>query len=308
LRGRRAVLGLSLLAFLVTACAGAGAALPTGQPQAVKVLAVESFLADIAQNVAGTRVQVETLIPLGADPHEYEPTPQDVARVADSSVLIVNGGGVETWLEKTLQNAGGKRLVIVASQGLKSRSPGAGEAAGSGQVDPHFWLAPNLAVHYVEQIRDGLIQADPAGKDIYQQNAAAYIHKLNDLDTWIQTQVSAIPAERRLLVTNHESLGYYADRYGFRIVGAVIPSISTDASPSARQIADLVQAIRKAAAPAVFLEVGVNQQLGEQVAQETGIKIVTDLYTETLSAPGGPAPDYLSMMKHDTQSIIEALK
>lgn len=297
---------LALLTSLVSACAGAAST--PGQPGAVRILAVESFLADIAQDVAGTRVQVETLIPLGADPHEYEPTPQDVARVADSSVLIVNGGGVETWLDKTLQNAGGSRLVVTASQGLKNRMPGASEPAGGGQIDPHFWLAPNLVVHYVETIRDGLVQADPGGKDLYTQNAAAYIQKLNDLDGWIQTQVNQIPAGRRLLVTNHESLGYYADRYGFRVVGAVIPSISSEASPSAQQIADLVQAIRSTGAPAVFLEAGVNQQLGRQVAQETGIKIVTDLYTETLSSPDGPAPDYVSMLKHDTQSIATALK
>ncbi len=289
-----------------------------------KALAAESFLTDFAQNVAGNRLTVQTLVPLGIDPHEYEPAPQDLARLADSSVLIVNGAGFEPWLQKPLQSVGGSRAIVEASTGLQSRTPGAGEPAGqlttgginAGEhtitagdvVDPHFWLDPNLAIRYVENIRDGLAKADPAGADTYRKNADAYIAQIKDLDGWIQTQVESIPVQRRLLVTNHESLGYFADRYGFKIVGTIIPSVSTDASPSAQQVAELVQTIRATGAPAIFLETGTNPQLADQIANETGVKVVTDLYTHSITPPEGPAPNYLAMMRHDTEAIVQALK
>jgi len=278
---------------------------------ALRILAVETFLADIAQNVAGDRLKVEALMPLGADPHSFEPTPQDVARVAKSDVLIVNGAGFEEFLTPLLQNAGGKRLVIEASAGLTPRIPVAGEGDSSSkdhESDPHFWLNPINTIHYVENIRDGLSQADPAGKDIYARNAQDYIVQLNDLDAWIAAQAAQIPVEQRLLVTNHESLGYFADRYGFRVVGAIIPSVSTSASPSAQQMAALIDQIKASGAPAIFLETGSNPQLAQQIAGETGVQVVTDLYTHSVSAAEGPAPTYIELMRYNASQIVEALK
>ncbi len=298
-----------LTVFLLGACAPA-ASTPVAEGAApLKVLAVETFLAEIAQNVAGERVKVESLIPLGLDPHAFEPTPQDVLKVAGSQVLIVNGAGFETWLTKTLENAGGQRRVIEASSGLSSRSLQPGEQADPDHVgDPHFWLDPTKVAKYVENIRDGLIAADPAGAETYTQNAAAYLVKLNDLDAWIQTQVAQIPVERRLLVTNHESFGYFADRYGFKLVGAIVPSVSTEASPSAQQLAQLVDQIKASGAPAVFLETGASPQLAEQISAETGVKAVTGLYTHSVTAPDGEAPTYLEMMKFNVKAIVAALK
>lgn len=415
------------------------------QGSTIKVLAVETFLAEIAQNVTGERARVESLIPIGIDPHAFQPTPQDVARIAESNLLILNGAGFEEWAAETLENAGGERAVIEASAGLTSRSAREvevaemsdaefGEAmcsqAGTEQTqpvtaginlasaaelpaeaglfllqlaeqadgtyegtiryitdeagdfqmataagmlkvqkaddgveleiektlsldcaplsqgniielekdgqyiltltgfasqeapllispagghhhhqgDPHFWLDPINVVKYVENIRDGLIAADPDGKDIYTQNAAAYIAQLNDLDTWIKQQVTAIPEERRLIVTNHESFGYFADRYGFKIIGTIIPSVSTDSSPSAQQMARLVDHIRATGAIAIFLETGSNPKLAEQIAQETGVKVVSDLYTHSITEPGGKAPTYIDMTKYNVQAIVEALK
>jgi ABC-type Zn uptake system ZnuABC Zn-binding protein ZnuA len=280
----------------------------------VRVLAVETFLADIAQNVAGDRLKVEALAPYGADPHEFEPSPQDMVKLADSQVIIVNGGGVEGWLQKAIETVGGQHQVITASDGLTSRTPREGEAvelggaAQGGTVDPHFWLDPVSVQRYVENIRDGLSQADPAGKDTYAQHAAAYVARLKDLDGWIRQQVTQIPEQRRLLITNHESLGYFADRYGLRIVGTIIPSTSSEASPSAQQLARLVDVIKSTGAPAIFLETGTNPQLAQQVSQETGVKVVTDLYTHSITAPGGAAPTYIDMMKYNTLAIVNALK
>jgi len=277
-----------------------------------KVLATESFIADIAQNVAGDRLKVGTLVPVGMDPHTFEPAPLDVVKIADCDVLIVNGAGLESWLQKTLSNAGGNHLVVEASAGLTSRIPQPGEVSASttspSPTDPHFWLDPNKVITYTENIRDALSKVDPAGKDIYSQNAASYITQLKTLDQWVSDQTSQIPSDRKLLVTNHESLGYFADRYGFKIVGAIIPSISSDASPSAQQLASLVDQIKATHAPAIFLEAGVNPQLADQVATETGIKVITNLFTETLTTANGVAPTYIDMIKYNTQIIVNALK
>ena len=269
-----------------------------------RVLAAESFLADIAQNVAGDRLTVETLVPLGVDPHAYQLTPQDTAKISESRVLIVNGIGYEWWLQKTLDAIGGERLVVVTSAGLTASPDTAGQHPAG---DPHMWLDPLKVVRYVENIRDGLAQVDPAGASVYTDNANAYLARLKDLDQWIKTEVARIPLEKRLLVTNHESLGYFAQEYGFTIVGAVIPSVTSDASPSAQQMASLIQTIKSSGASTIFLDVGANPNLAQQIATETGAKVVTDLYLETLSGPTGPAATYLTMIKYDVTVIVNAL-
>ncbi len=296
--------------LLLWACASPAARPGSAPAQPVRVLAVETFLSDIAQNVAGDRLRVGALMPIGLDPHTFEPAPSDVVKVSQSQVLIVNGAGLEDWLQRLLDNAGGQRLVIDASQGLAMRVPPPGDpaAAEHPEGDPHFWLDPTKVVRYVENIRDGLSQADPAGADAYAKNAQAYIAQLNDLDQWIMAQVSQVPPARRLLVTNHETFGYFADRYGFRIIGAIVPSVTSNASPSAQEMAALVDRVRAAGAPAVFLEVGANTQLADQLAGETGIKVVTGLLTHSVSAAGGPAPTYLAMMRYNTNAIVTALK
>jgi ABC-type Zn uptake system ZnuABC Zn-binding protein ZnuA len=235
--------------------------------------------------------------------------------VADARLLVVNGAGLEVFLAKLLANAGGGRPVVEASAGLTSRTAregevteGGGIAAGpSAEPDPHFWLDPVFAIRYVQNIRDGLILLDPAGEAVYRANADAYIARLRDLDRWITSQVAAIAPAQRMLVTNHESLGYFADRYGFRIIGTVIPSVSTEASPTARQLARLVDGLKAAGARALFLEAGANPQLARQVAEESGIKVVTELFTHSLSDASGPAPTYLAMMRADVETIVGAL-
>lgn len=306
----------TMLFFLMAACGQAPIA-NASQPQTLNVLSVETFLTDIAQNVAGDRFKIDSLLPIGLDPHAFEPTPQDITRIAKSNVLIINGMGVEEWLEETQNNAGGERLVIEAAAGMTSRAAREGEpvepeeeghAHHHDEGDPHFWLDPVSVIHYVENIRDGFSQVDPQGKEIYAKNAEQYISQLKTLDKWIQEQVAQVPAEKRLLVTNHESFGYFADRYGFKVVGAIIPSVSTSASPSAQELANLSNQIKATHTTAIFLEVDANPQLAEQVARETGIQVVTGLITHSVTGPDGKAPTYIDMMKYNTLLIVSALK
>ena len=308
---RKLIILLACLVFLVS-CQPTPI-IPT--QHTFKVLAIETFLADIAQNVAGNQFQVSYLIPPGVDPHSFELVPQDVVKLASSDLIITNGAGLEAWLQVTLISNTINIPTIEASKGLTNRIPKPGEIPPSDQLsptgqilDPHFWLDPIDVITYVYNIRDAFSTMDPANASSYASNADAYIVQLNSLDQWIQNQVNSVPTQNRLLVTNHETFGYYADRYGFTIVGAVIPSTSTDASPSAQQMADLVTTINAHKVKAVFLEIGSNPDLAQQVATETGIKIVETLYTHSTSAAGGPATTYLDMMKYDTTQIVNALK
>ena len=273
---------------------------PKGAPV---VVASTTFLADIAQNVAGDRLKVESLLPFGADPHSYQPIPQDVARVSDSNLLIINGAGYEHFLDNILKNAGGERMVVEASAGLKVREDAGDEHA----IDPHLWLDPNNVVGYVENIRAGLVSLDPEGADVYKSNAQAYTIQLQDLDTWIRKQVDSIPAERRLLVTNHDSMGYFAERYGFTVIGTVVPGFSSDAAPSAQQMSALIDQIKASGAPAVFLDAAESTTLADQIASDAGVTVVTDLYFGSLT-DGPPAGTYIDMMKHNVTRIVGALR
>jgi ABC-type Zn uptake system ZnuABC Zn-binding protein ZnuA len=290
-----------LLTLFLGACA---APAPQAKQGGLKVLASTTFLADIAQNVAGDRARVESLLPFGADPHSYQAAPTDVARIAESSVLILNGVEYEHFIKPLLENAGGERVVIEATTGL---TPHEMEEHAHEAGDPHMWLDPNLVITYVENIRDGLSEADPEGAETYKANADAYIAQLKDLDNWINEQVDTIPAERRLLVTNHEALGYFAERYGFEVVDTIIPSLSTEASASAQEVAAAIEAIKAAGASAIFLGEVENADLANQIADETGVKVVDSLYLETLT-DGEPAATYIDMMKYNVTQIVQALK
>jgi ABC-type Zn uptake system ZnuABC Zn-binding protein ZnuA len=287
------IAGLGIL--LLNACAPQTKAEEPGEGP-LSVVAVNTTLADIAQDIAGERVEIEVLIPAEADPHTFQPTPQDVAKIANSQMLIANGAGLEEWLQEVIDNAGGERIVVEAAADL------AGDEGRPG--DPHFWLDPNHVIHYANQIRDGLIDLDPGGETIYARNTEEVIARLEELDGWINEQVAVISPELRLLVTNHESFGYFADRYGFMIVGTIIPSVSTGSSPSAQQMVALVEAIKATNTGAIFLEAGSNPDLAEQLASETGIKVIKNLRTQ----PQYPEEGYIEMMKYNTRAIVEALR
>lgn len=306
----RLIVLLTVFTLLIAGCTPASSSPTTDSA----ILTSTTFLADIARNIAGDRLPVESLLPVGADPHAYQPTPQDAARIADSRLLIVNGMEYEHFLESLLENAGGERLIVIASEGVEARHEeehAGGPDAGSGHAheagDPHMWLDPNLVVTYVENILDGLIQFDPEGEAVYRSNAEAYIAELKDLDAWIVEQVAQVPQERRLLVTNHEALGYFAERYGFAVAGTVVESFSSGASPSAGQMAGLIEQIQSSGAPAIFLDASDNEALAQQIADETGARVVTDLHLESLT-DGAPAATYIDMMKHNVTLIVNALK
>ncbi|MDP1713180.1 MAG: zinc ABC transporter substrate-binding protein [Anaerolineales bacterium] len=303
---------MTLPALFLTGCGSA----PKSSDGALRVLTSTTFLADIAQNVAGDRVRVDSLLPIGMDPHAYQGAPADVARIAESNLLILNGLDYELFIVPLLDaaRAGGEGLVIEATAGLNPRSAernanGAESGKGAEQEarDPHMWLDPNLVITYVENIRAGLIDADPDGAATYKANADTYMVELKDLDAWIVEQVNTIPAERRLLVTNHDTLGYFAARYGFEIVDTIIASLSSEAGTSAQDLAAVIDGIKASGTPAIFLGEVENADLAHQIAEETGVIVVDDLYFESLTEDT-PAATYIDMMKHNVTRIVDGLK
>lgn len=279
------------VAVSLTSCSGAAAP---------DVLTTTTILADVTRNVVEDRFSIESLLPVGADPHSYQPVPQDAAKVKGSKMLVIHGADYEEFLQPLLDNAGQKEYLIDASTGSRLLSD-------EGGTDPHLWLDPNNVIAYTDNIREGLKQFDPDGAEVYDANASTYIDQLTELDAWINGQVAQIEPQRRVLVTNHEAFGYFAERYGFRVVGAIIPSFSSDAAPSAQQMADLIEQIKLYEVPAIFLDASDNPDLAQQIAAETGAKVVADLHLESLTN-GGPAGTYIDMMRDNVTKIVQALQ
>lgn len=282
------------LAVLLASCSGGAAP---------DVLTTTTILADITRNVAGDRLSVGSLLPPGTDPHSYQPVPQDATMVDRSKVLVAHGAGYEGFLRPLLDTAGGKENVIEVAKGVRLLSGTQTDQA----MDPHVWLDPTNVIVYVDNIREGLTRFDPQGADVYEANASAYIDRLTELDAWINGQVAQIEPKRRVLVTNHEAFGYFAKHYGFTVVGAIIPGFSSDSSPSAQQMADLIEQIKLYEAPAIFLDASDNPDLARQIAAETGVKVIGDLHLESLTQ-GAPAATYIDMMRDNMTKIVQALQ
>ena len=281
----------------------------------VKAVATTSIVADVVRQVGGDLIDLKVLLPLGTDPHAFDPTPQDVAAVADAHVVFVNGAGLEVFLEPLLESAGEGVTVVPVSygvellqfEGAQKQEQDDEHEHGRGQIDPHTWFDPHNVSVWTRNIEHTLGALDPANVETYEANAEAYEAELRLLDAWIREQLAQVPEANRKLVTDHTAFGYFAHRYGLEQIGAVFPGYSTLAEPSARELAALEDAIRESGIKAVFVGLTVNPSLAQRVADDTGTQLIL-LYTGSLSEPGGPADDYVSFMQHDVSAIVEALR
>ena len=297
-------------AALLSACAG-GSQADAAPTEELRVIATTSILGDVVSNVAGEAAAVSVLLPPGVDPHSYEPTPQEVAAVAQADLVFANGLGLEIFLERLVQNAAGNALLVTVSDGIEPLEPAVesepddhpGEAGG----DPHVWMDPSNVLVWVDNIAVALSELDPANAPAYQANAASYEAALLELDGWIAEQIGSIPVENRKLVTDHLVFAYYARRYGLVQVGAVVPAVSSIAEPSAQEVAALEDAIRTLGVRAIFVSATVNPALARRIAADTQVQLV-QLYTESLSEPGSLVSTYLDMMRYNTSAIVQALK
>jgi ABC-type Zn uptake system ZnuABC Zn-binding protein ZnuA len=274
----------------------------------LRAIATTSIVGDVVRQVGGDWIDLRVLMPVGVDPHSFEPAPQDMARVADAHVVFASGAGLEVFLERLLDSAGGEARVVPLSAGVELHGV-AGEDGDHdhGEADPHVWLDPNNVVIWTHNVEQSLRALDPAHADAYAANAVAYAAKLAELDAWIREEVARVPAADRKLVTDHTSFTYLAQRYGFVQVGAVFPGYSTLSEPSARELAALEDAIRTLDVRAVFVGITVNPDLADRIVTDTGTVLVP-LYTGSLSGPEGPAGDYISLMRYNVSAIVDALE
>jgi len=267
----------------------------------LQVVVTTSILADVVAEIGADLIDLSVLLPAGADAHTFQPSPQDVAAVSGGDIVFINGLGLESFLESLLGNVGANNAVISVSESLNAIT------FEGGEPDPHVWLDPNNVILWVDVIAATLGERDPANASQYRANAAAYQAELRDLDAWIKTQVTKLPIERRLLVSDHQVFGYFAARYGFEIVGAIIPGISTLAEPSARQMAAIQDAILESAAPVIFVSDVGNAALAQRLAEDTGVQTVL-VYIGALSPPDGPAATYIQLMRFNVEALVMALR
>jgi ABC-type Zn uptake system ZnuABC Zn-binding protein ZnuA len=281
--------------LLLAACA------PATQPSGrLDVLVSTEILGNVVATIAGGSAHITVIIPSGTDPHAFEPTAQDAARMERADLILVNGLNLEEPLLPLLQAATDR--VVSVSEGIAAI-----ESVEEPGADPHVWMNPLNVKVWADNIAQALSELDTEHAAAYATNAEAYKAELDALDAWALEQLSQIPPEARVLVTDHEAFNYFASHYGFRIVGALIPGYSTVSEPSAGQLAELEQAIRQMGVKAIFVGVSLNPSLAERVAADTGILLVP-LYTESLSGPDGPAFSYLELIRYDVMAIVAALK
>jgi zinc/manganese transport system substrate-binding protein len=274
-----------------------------GQDRVI-VVATFSILGDLVKNVGGDRVEVSTLVGPNGDVHVYLPTPGDARKLAAAKVVFVNGLGLEGWLTRLISASGTKASIVIASEGIKPRKMK--DEHDTGDVpDAHAWQSVANAKIYVANIRDGLIALDPAGKASYDANATAYLGKLDELETQVAVAIAKIPVDRRKIITTHDAFGYFSDAYGMTFIAP--EGVSTDAEPSAKDLAKIITQIRLQKIPAVFMENITDPRLMEEIARETGATIGGTLYSDALSDPSGPAGTYIEMMRHNVSEFSKAL-
>lgn len=327
---------LLILVFLATTT--------SAQDTPLQVVTTTTIIADVAQNVGGNLVNVTALIPPDADSHAFQLTPRDLVLLTEADLVLVNGAGLETFLGTVLDEVLDANIIVV-SHGVEILPFGAtahehDDEVGDdhedvhlgvlgvdadcstdehgdetqdddehehGACDPHVWTDPHNVIIWAQNIASAFADADPANADTYHANADAYVAQLESLDSEIVAIVDGIPAENRVLVTNHEFFGYFAYRYGFEVIGVVIPGGSTLAEPDPRTIANLIDTINTENIPAIFAEISAHPRLAETVAAETGITVVTTLYSESLSDSDGPASTYIDYLRYNAQTIADAL-
>lgn len=293
------------LAAVVAALAVMPAATQKTPVSKLKAVATFSILGDLVRNVGGNRVDVVTLVGPNGDAHVYSPTPGDARTLAAANVVFVNGLGLEGWMTRLIAASGTKAPMVVVTKGITPRQMEDEAKTGRAAVDPHAWQSVSDAKIYVANIRDGLAAIDPAGKAIYEANAAAYLAKLDDLESEIKAAIARIPTTRRKIITSHDAFGYFGTAYGMAFIAP--EGVSTEAEPSAKDVAKIITQIRKQKIPAVFLENISDPRLMDQIARETGAIIGGTLYSDALSEPDGPAASYIDMMRHNVHEFTKAL-
>jgi zinc/manganese transport system substrate-binding protein len=288
-----------LLAILLLAATATNTVLA----KQLEVVASFTVLADMVRQVGGDHVHVRSLVGPNGDPHVYEPTPQDGAALSKADVIVINGLGLEGWMERLISASGGRAPAVIASSGIETRRI---EEDGKEITDPHAWNSAANGATYADNIAAALIEADPANAADYRANRAKYGASLRELDIWARQEVASVPAAKRKIITSHAAFGYLAAAYGIEFRAAV--GLSTDAEPTAAGVAGLIDQMRREKIKAVFVESSSDPRLVAQVASATHAVLGGTLYAEALSPPLGPAPTYVEMFRYNIASLVKAMR
>lgn len=296
-----AAAGASVLLALAAVGCGSSAG---GSGRGIAVVATTTQLGDVVRAVGGDDVSVTQILQPNTDPHEYEPRPRDVAATARAKVVFTNGDNLDAWMGKVVDESGGKPTVVDVGATVPDRLPGESTGPEASRYDPHWWHDPRNMEAAVETVRDALVAAEPGRKAPIERRAGAYLSKLRRLDRGIARCMAQVPAAQRKLVTDHDAFGAFARRYGITVVGAVIPSQTTQAQPSARQVSRLSALIRREGVKAVFPESSINPKLAEAIARQTGATANQTLYGDTLGPEGSAGATYLGMERANADAMV----
>lgn len=292
---------VALVALLAVSC-GESSPRSSAQPEdgPLAVTSTMSVFTDFAEAVGDELVEVDTIVPVGGDPHTYEPVPSDAAAIADADVVLDNGLGLSPWFEPLAGNVQGTLVILtdgIAEQAVET----------AGKLDPHMWMVPEFVQDgYVTAIEDAFSQADPDHAEVYARNADAYRELLAELDAELDTQFSTIPTENRKLVTSHDAYRYFAERYRLRVVGTVV-GVTTEEEPSAQRVSGLVDQIRAEKVPTIFVETTVNPAIIEGVARDAGVQVGDPLYGDSVGPEDSGADNYMDMMRANARAIVSGL-
>ena len=295
------------LAMLAVAAAGCGGSTSASSGAGVDTVATTTEIGDWTRQVAGRFANVHQLLHPNSDPHDYEPRPADVEATAGAALVFENGDDLDHWMEKVVGEAGGRPTVVVLGERVPVKLPGATSGSDVSRYDPHWWHDPRNAIAAVRQIRDALVRADARHAVAYRSNASHYVARLHRLDRAIAACIAKVPTSERKLVTDHDAFGYFAKRYRIDVIGAVLPSQTTQAQPSARDTARLIALIKREHVKAVFPESSLNAKLAGTIAHETGAAAGRTLYGDTLGPEGSAGSTYLSMEAANARALAAGL-
>jgi len=299
---RPRILAVALGVLLLAGCGSSG-----GGGGKLSVVATTTQIADWTRAVGDGDVAVHQILQPNTNPHEYEPRPKDVEATAGARIVFENGDELDHWMGKVVSQAGGHPRVVVLGNAVPVRLPGEASGPEASRFDPHWWHDPRNAEAAVKVIQKALAAADPAHRSAYERRAAAYLTKLRALDRSLASCFARLPRTERQLVTSHDAFGYFAHRYGLDVVGAVIPSQTTQAQPSAGATARLIALIRRRHVRAVFPESSLNPRLAETIARETGASSRFTLYGDTLGPSGSLGATYLGMERANADAMVRGL-
>lgn len=287
------------------------AVMTAADPAPLKVVCSTTILVDLARQVGGNRIEVTSLVRAGSDPHTYQPTPDDVRTIAAARLVVVNGLGYEGWLDQLISAAGVPReRIVVASSGIDAMTAGAHEHADGhhhgGDQDPHAWHDAKNGMRYVANLRDAFTAADAAGAADYASWTELYQAELRVVDAWVKKQIASLPSERRVLVTSHDALSYFARAYGLEVVP--VEGITTGQEPDPARFGALITLLRTRGVTAVFIESTANPKVVDRLGKEAGARLGGMLLADSLDVPGQLGASYLGMFAHNARMIVGALK